>query len=62
VEVALLSESFVLLHDWPTRGVSRPWHFLAGIPINVSEFEPERLFMLSGGCPESPDSICGALR
>jgi signal transduction histidine kinase len=37
-EVALLwVESFVVLR----------WHFLAGLHINVNEFEPKRLFMLS---------------
>ena len=47
-EVALLwGESFVLLHVWATRGASLRWHFLAGLQINVSEFEPKRLFMLS---------------
>ena len=47
-EVGLLwAESFVLLHVWATRGASLRWHFLVGLQINVSEFEPKRLFMLS---------------
>ncbi|MFZ0759690.1 MAG: histidine kinase [Candidatus Sulfotelmatobacter sp.] len=42
-EVALLwVESFLLLHVWATRV-----HALAGLQINVDEFEPKRLFMLS---------------
>jgi signal transduction histidine kinase len=47
-EVALLwVESFVLLHAWTIRGEQLPWHALAGLQINVTEFEPPRLFMLS---------------
>ena len=47
-EVVLLwAESFLLLHVWVTRGGSLPWHILAGLQINVTEFEPKRLFMLS---------------
>jgi signal transduction histidine kinase len=47
-EVVLLwVESFLLLHVWVTRGGSVPWHFLAGLQINETEFEPKRLFMLS---------------
>ncbi len=47
-EVVLLwAESFLLLHVWATRGVGLPWHILTGLQINVSEFEPKRLFMLS---------------
>jgi signal transduction histidine kinase len=47
-EVVLLwAESFLLLHVWVTRGGSLPWHVLAGLQINVTEFEPKRLFMLS---------------
>ena len=47
-EVALLwIESFVVLHVWATRGDSLPWHVLSGLQINVIEFEPKRLFMLS---------------
>jgi signal transduction histidine kinase len=47
-EVVLLwGESFVLLHFWAARGGRLPWHLLAGLQINVSEFEPKRLFMLS---------------
>jgi signal transduction histidine kinase len=47
-EVALLwIESFVVLHIWATRGGSLPWRVLTGLQINVDEFEPKRLFMLS---------------
>ncbi len=47
-EVVLLwAESFVLLHVWAMRGGSLPWHVLAGLQVNVTEFEPKRLFMLS---------------
>jgi signal transduction histidine kinase len=46
-EVVLLwIESFLLLHVWATRG-HLPWHALSGLQINVTEFEPKRLFMLS---------------
>jgi signal transduction histidine kinase len=47
-EVVLLwAESFVLLHVWATRAGQLPWHVFSGLQINVSEFEPKRLFMLS---------------
>jgi len=47
-EVVLLwVESFLLLHVWVTRAGIVPWHFLAGLQINETEFEPKRLFMLS---------------
>jgi signal transduction histidine kinase len=47
-EVVLLwIESFVLLHVWASRGERLPWHALSGLQINVTEFEPKRLFMLS---------------
>ena len=47
-EVVLLwAESFILLHVWAARGGSLPWHLLSGLQINVTEFEPKRLFMLS---------------
>ena len=47
-EVTLLwIESFILLHQWATRGRTLPWHALSGLQINVREFEPKRLFMLS---------------
>ncbi len=47
-EVALLwIESFVLLHAWSARGGSLPWRVLSGLQVNVTEFEPKRLFMLS---------------
>ena len=46
-EVALLwIESFVLLHLWTSRG-GKPSSILSGLQINVKEFEPKRLFMLS---------------
>lgn len=45
-EAALLwIESFVLLHVWPTG--SAPLRTLTGLQINVAEFQPQRLFMLS---------------
>jgi signal transduction histidine kinase len=44
-EVALLwIEGFVLIHRW-IRPVGPPG--LLGLPVNLREFEPERLFMLS---------------
>jgi len=47
-EVVLLwAESFLLLHLWSTRGGVLPWHIFSGLQINVTEFEPNRLFMLS---------------
>jgi signal transduction histidine kinase len=47
-EVVLLwGESFLLLHVWATHGGGLPWHFLSGLQVNVTEFEPKRLFMLS---------------
>jgi signal transduction histidine kinase len=47
-EVALLwIESFVLLHVWALREGSLPWNLLAGLRVNLTEFEPKRLFMLS---------------
>jgi len=46
--VALLwMESFVLLHVWALREGSLPWNLLAGLRVNLTEFEPKRLFMLS---------------
>jgi signal transduction histidine kinase len=46
-EVALLwIESFVLLHLW-MRGRGLPGRVFMGLQINVKEFEPKRLFMLS---------------
>lgn len=45
-EAALLwVESFVVLHIWPQG--SLPLRALTGLHINVREFEPQRLFMLS---------------
>jgi signal transduction histidine kinase len=47
-EVVLLwIESFILLHVWTFRQGSLPGHILAGLRVNVNEFEPKRLFMLS---------------
>ncbi len=47
-EVVLLwAESFVIFHILATRGIRVPWHVLAGLKINVGEFEPKRLFMQS---------------
>jgi signal transduction histidine kinase len=47
-EVALLwVESFVLLHLRLGPGGSVPWAVLHGLRVNVGEFEPQRLFMLS---------------
>ncbi len=46
-EVVLLwAESYFLLHVL-VHGVKLPWNALAGLQINVTEFEPKRLFMLS---------------
>jgi signal transduction histidine kinase len=47
-EVALLwAESFVLLHLRLGPGGALPWAALNGLRVNVREFEPQRLFMLS---------------
>ncbi|HME35383.1 MAG TPA: histidine kinase [Candidatus Sulfotelmatobacter sp.] len=47
-EVALLwVESFVLLHLHLGPRGTLPWAALNGLRVNVPEFEPERLFMLS---------------
>jgi signal transduction histidine kinase len=47
-EVALLwVESFVLLHLHLGPGGTLPWAPLHGLRVNVPEFEPQRLFMLS---------------
>ena len=47
-EVALLwVESFVLLHLPLGRGQTLLWTAVTGLHINVPEFEPKRLFMLS---------------
>jgi signal transduction histidine kinase len=47
-EVALLwIESFILLRIPLEPGGSLPWDVVAGLRVNVREFEPERLFMLS---------------
>jgi signal transduction histidine kinase len=47
-EVALLwIESFVLLHIQLGPGGKLPWSLFNGLRVNVREFEPQRLFMLS---------------
>ena len=47
-EVALLwMESFFLLHATLGPKGELPWHALRGMRVNVGEFEPKRLFMLS---------------
>jgi hypothetical protein len=46
-EVVLLwMESLVVRHVWLAPGGALPWHVLAGLRVNVAEFEPKRLFML----------------
>ncbi len=47
-EVVLLwVESFFLLHVPLAMGGALPWRVLTGLRVNVGEFEPKRLFMLS---------------
>lgn len=47
-EVGLLwIESLVLLQLPLGPGGSLPWHALSGLRVNIAEFEPKRLFMLS---------------
>jgi signal transduction histidine kinase len=47
-EVALLwIESLVLLQFPLGPGSSLPWRILSGLRVNIAEFEPKRLFMLS---------------
>ena len=47
-EVVLLwTESFLLFHVWVPRGGVLPWHIFSGLKMNTTEFEPNRLFMLS---------------
>ena len=47
-EVALLwIESFLLLHVWLGPARSPAWLALTGLRVNVNEFEPKRLFLLS---------------
>ncbi|MGA8866251.1 MAG: histidine kinase, partial [Candidatus Sulfotelmatobacter sp.] len=47
-EVVLLwTESFLLIHVWTTPDGALPWRIFAGLRVNVQEFEPKRLFMLS---------------
>jgi signal transduction histidine kinase len=47
-EVALLwMESFILLHTHMGPGGRVPWRGLETLRVNVPEFEPKRLFMLS---------------
>jgi len=43
--VLLWIESFIVLHVWPQG--SLPLRTLTGLHINVTDFEPQRLFMLS---------------
>jgi signal transduction histidine kinase len=43
--VLLWIESFIVLHVWPQG--SLPLRTLTGLHINVTDFEPKRLFMLS---------------
>ncbi|HET9307087.1 MAG TPA: histidine kinase [Candidatus Sulfotelmatobacter sp.] len=43
--VLLWIESFIVLHVWPQG--SLPLRTLRGLHINVTDFEPQRLFMLS---------------
>jgi signal transduction histidine kinase len=43
--VLLWAESLIVLHVWPTGSV--PLRAITGLHINVREFEPQRLFMLS---------------
>jgi signal transduction histidine kinase len=47
-EVALLwMESLVLLHGWLAPVGALPWPGLAGLRVNLDEFQPQRLFMQS---------------
>jgi len=47
-EVALLwVECFVLLRGWLGPGRVPAWLALSGLRVNIGEFQPERLFMLS---------------
>jgi signal transduction histidine kinase len=47
-EVVLLwTESFLLRSVWLASGGALPWRVLSGLRVNVAEFEPKRLFMLS---------------
>lgn len=47
-EVGLLwVESFIVLHISLPAGRELPWRVLSGLRVNVAEFEPNRLFMLS---------------
>jgi signal transduction histidine kinase len=47
-EVALLwIESFLLVHLPLSPGGALPWGIVEGLRVNVREFEPQRLFMLS---------------
>ena len=47
-EVVLLwTESFLLLHVWSTQDGALPWRMFTGLRVNLQEFEPKRLFMLS---------------
>jgi signal transduction histidine kinase len=47
-EVVLLwIESLVLVRGWLGPGSTLPWRAFSGLRVNVGEFQPERLFMLS---------------
>jgi signal transduction histidine kinase len=47
-EVSLLwVESFILRSLPLAPGGALPWHIFAGLRVNITEFEPKRLFMLS---------------
>lgn len=47
-EVALLwMECFVLLHGWLQPGGVLRWFAFTGLRVNIGEFQPQRLFMLS---------------
>jgi signal transduction histidine kinase len=47
-EVALLwIESFIVLDVWNASSSVPSWRILQGLHVNVTEFEPKRLFMLS---------------
>jgi signal transduction histidine kinase len=45
--VILWVESFVLFHILLTNSRKLPWRFFYGLQVNTTEFEPNRLFMLS---------------
>ena len=45
--VLLCVESFILLHAQLAPGGALPWRILDGLRVNVTDFEPNRLFMQS---------------